>query len=209
MKEAPYHQFMATTAAIAEGRLVLAPEAAKSVLDVQCKTLEADIETSDNDWSKDALFVFYSWADERLQMSDWGRRVHLVPMQMRYFHTSHGGELFFTHLRRLVKAYLGATGTDKVKVKRVLKVYAICLSAGFKGAFYDGSGARLNQVRQKLLRTLADKPALNRHLELQVDADTGFHVSARFTWIAAGVGAIALAGVFVFYQAMLFQQIPA
>lgn len=98
----------------------------------------------------------YAWADEVMLHSPRPDAISWMPLslQCRYFHTTEGGQLFFTRLNEILDALgvaaeeedepdLAARLESAVRVSPatpgadVLRVFALCLLYGFRGRLYE------------------------------------------------------------------------
>ncbi len=119
----------------------------------------------------------YAWADESMLHSPRPDAMSWMPLslQCRYFHTTEGGQLFFTRLTELLDGMGvradeedGDDGTDDIAARLeaacrvspsapgadVVRVFALCLLYGFQGRLY-GRPEILSRVR-KACRELID-----------------------------------------------------
>ncbi len=124
----------------------------------------------------------YAWADEVMLHSPRPDAMSWMPLslQCRYFHTTEGGQLFFTRLTGLLDDMGiaadeedGEGGTDDIAVRLeaacraapsapgadVLRVFALCLLYGFQGRLY-GRPETLSRVRKACwdLISMKDRP---------------------------------------------------
>ncbi|WP_325892252.1 DotU family type IV/VI secretion system protein [Grimontia sp. NTOU-MAR1] len=209
MNDSQIRKFMATTSAIAEHRLTTPHEELVAQLQKRCIELEQGMNTSSNKHANLALFALYVWADERLLASAWARDTQWKPLQTRHFKTTCGGELFFERLNMLINEYQSATAAEKKALVEVMRVYAMCLNAGFKGKYYKDGEPALNQFRQSLLEIFNIKiPALNTYTSSGVSdipLRPAMGVKGLFIMLVIGVGFVI--GLFFIYRELLLKQL--
>ncbi|ANW22863.1 hypothetical protein BA953_00855 [Vibrio coralliilyticus] len=211
MKEPLIRHFMATTAAIAENKLTASNLAVLSEFSQRCCDLESSIKDSNNPWDEDVLFALYVWADEHLNASEWAKDIQWVPLQTRYFKTSCGGELFFSRLDDLVSQYTNAHSVEKQNLIKALRVYALCLRAGFKGKHYDNDEHELKTIKHKLIEIIGLKtPPLNSNaLENTGSKKRELLINSRGWGIRLVLGACLVIALFLVYRELLFQQLTS
>ncbi|MEW5724657.1 MAG: DotU family type IV/VI secretion system protein [Thermodesulfobacteriota bacterium] len=73
-----------------------------------------------------AKFAVCAFVDEAILISDWDGRTGWMPLQRLFFRTTNAGEEFFQRLETVPETN-----------KSVREVYAVCLSLGFTGRYFD------------------------------------------------------------------------
>lgn len=104
---------------------------------------------SEADWLE-GLFPVCAWIDESILCSDWPEKTkwERSQLQRRYFQTTNGGVEVFEKLANLAE-----------DAREVREVYAYCLALGFRGGYYQGTGAQLQEISSQNLRALSEEPA--------------------------------------------------
>lgn len=99
-----------------------------------------------NEEYDNASFAVCAWVDETILLSRWPGKNDWAasPLQRKQFNTMNAGEEFFERLNALP--------ADDYAVR---EVFAVCMSLGFTGKYYDPSSmAELNKLKKETLSTV-------------------------------------------------------
>lgn len=159
-----YQPFMSAVLSVHNGHYSISENDIAEYLDTYRE--EADKEAkklfSRDDFFDDAKFAIYTWADEKLLLSDWSKSHPWIPLQARFFNTHCGGEEFFSRLDNILSRYNTIDDSpsetySKQAVKNVLHVYARCLTMGVEGKYFESDKKELGAIKQTVIDTLAPK----------------------------------------------------
>lgn len=170
----------------------------------------------------------YAWADENMLNSPRPDAVSWMPLslQCRYFHTTEGGQLFFTRLDALLDRMgiaadmqdeegqpadlavrLEAAGrvSSSAPGADVLRVFALCLLYGFRGCLY-GQPDLLARVRKACYGLVSvDMSAEDEPSSKQ---EEGRHLLHALEPVAYVLVPLAVCAVFGLYCADILSNIP-
>ncbi|WP_320006564.1 DotU family type IV/VI secretion system protein [Maridesulfovibrio sp.] len=120
----------------------------------------------------EARFAVFAWADEAVLVSEWSGMNEWLkhPLQRKFYGTANAGEEFFERLDGLLERNNGmldqslfaemedegeVVAESKNNLSEVLEVYALCLSLGYTGKYFNESGEeKLAELRRECVKRI-------------------------------------------------------
>ncbi|WP_299491519.1 DotU family type IV/VI secretion system protein [uncultured Shewanella sp.] len=156
-----YQPFMSAVLSVHNGQYSIPENDIAEYLDTYRDKADKEAKKlfSRDDFFDDAKFAIYTWADEKLLLSEWSKSQPWIPLQARFFNTHCGGEEFFSRLDNILERFHAMDDTpadtfSRQAIKNALHVYARCLTMGVEGKYFGSDKKELLSIKQRVIEAL-------------------------------------------------------
>ncbi|MCL1126465.1 DotU family type IV/VI secretion system protein [Shewanella surugensis] len=210
-----YQPFMSAVLSVHNGQYSIPANDIAEYLDTYRDKADKEAKKlfSRDDFFDDAKFAIYTWADEKLLLSDWSKSHPWIPLQARFFNTHCGGEEFFSRLDNILSRFDATNDSptetySKQAIKNVLHVYARCLTMGVEGKYFESDKKELLSIKQTVITALA--PDNEGALFNTASAAEKSQPLIQWRWLDFFILMLILSSIFgsalifILYQVLLF-----